>query len=159
MSTLYLRSSNPGTRKQNICKNVDFNWLQNKSSTSLRMGLRQAIMGIVSLVRCERDSRDFKARTSMRAPRTLSTNNMACYCSDFSIIPRRSEWKLRVIILRTNLVWIFREKFENSSSVARILNMTSYSIIPRRCQDENGKEIYQNVNRTYRACRAIVFAT
>ena len=81
------------------------------------------------------------------------------YCSDFSIIPRRSESKLRVIILRTNLVWIFREKFENSSSVARVLNMTSYSIIPRRCQDENGKEIYQNVNRTYRACRAIVFAT
>lgn len=95
----------------------------------------------------------------MRATRTLSSNNMTCYCSDFSIIPRRSEWKLRVIILRTNLVWIFREKFENSWSVARVLNMTSYPIIPRRCQDENGKEIYQNVNRTYRACRAIVFVT
>ena len=40
MSTLYSKSSlfNPETRKQNICKNVDFNWLQNKSSTSLGMG-------------------------------------------------------------------------------------------------------------------------
>ena len=43
MSTLYPRSSlsNPGTRKQNICKNVDFNWLQNMSSTSLGMAFRQ----------------------------------------------------------------------------------------------------------------------
>ena len=43
MSTLYLRSSasNLGKRKKNIRKNVDFNWLQNTSSTSLGMALRQ----------------------------------------------------------------------------------------------------------------------
>ena len=59
-------------------------------------------------------------------------------------------------LMRT--VWIFREKFKNSSSGARVLHMTSYSIIPRRCQDDNDKEMYQNVKGTSRACRAIVFA-
>ena len=43
------------------------------------------------------------------------------------------------------------KEIENSSSGARFLHMTSNSIISRRCQDENGKEMYQN--------RAIVFAT
>ena len=55
-------------------------------------------------------------------------------------------------------VRIFREKFKNSPSGARVLHMTSYSIIPRRCQDDNDKEMYQNVKRTCRTCRAIVFA-
>ena len=55
------------------------------------------------------------------------------------------------------MVWIFRDKIENSSSGAHVLHMTSNLIISRRCQDENSKEIYHNVKRTCRACRAIVF--
>ena len=45
----------------------------------------------------------------MTATRTLSKNIISRYCSDFSIIPSRSEWKLRVNVLRINLVravWI-----------------------------------------------------
>ena len=53
--------------------------------------------------------------------------------------------------------WILREKIKNSSSGVRVLHMTSNLIIARRCQDENGKEMNQNVKRTCRACRAIVF--
>ena len=55
-------------------------------------------------------------------------------------------------------VWIFREKIENSSSGALVLHMTSNLTISRRCQDENGNEMYQNVKRTCRACRTTVFA-
>ena len=62
----------------------------------------------------------------------------------------------RIKLMRT--VWTFKEKFENSSSCALVLHMTSNSIISRRSQDENGKEMYQNVKRTCRACKAIVFA-
>ena len=45
---------------------------------------------------------------------------------------------------------------ENSSSCALVLHMTSNLIISRRSQDKNGKEMYQNVKRTCRACKAIV---
>ena len=62
----------------------------------------------------------------------------------------------RIKLMRT--VWIFKEKFENSSSFALVLHMTSNLVISRRNQDENGKEMYQNVKRTCRACKAIVFA-
>ena len=61
----------------------------------------------------------------------------------------------RIKLMRT--VWIFREKIENSSSCALVLHMTSNLIISRRSQDENGKEMYQNVKRTCWACKAIVF--
>ena len=50
---------------------------------------------------------------------------------------------------------LFREKIENSSSGALVLHMTSNLIISRRCQDDNGKEMNQNVKRTCRACRAL----
>ena len=49
------------------------------------------------------------------------------------------------------------EKFENSSWGGRVLHVTSYSIIPCRCLDENGKGIYQNVKRACRAIRSVVF--
>ena len=55
------------------------------------------------------------------------------------------------------MVWIFRAKIENSSSSALVLHMTSNLIISRRCQEENGKEMSQNVKRTCKACRTIVF--
>ena len=55
-------------------------------------------------------------------------------------------------------VWIFREKIKNSSSGALVFQMTSNLIISRRCKDENGEDMYQNVKRTCRACRIIVFA-
>ena len=63
---------------------------------------------------------------------------------------------LRMKLMRT--VWIFRDKIENWSSCALVLHMTSNLIISRRSQDKNGKEFYQNVKRTCRACRAIIFA-
>ena len=62
------------------------------------------------------------------------------------------------LIKLVRAVWMLREKIENSSSGARALHMTSNLIISRRCQDENGKEMNQNVKRTCRACRTIVFA-
>ena len=79
----------------------------------------------------------------------------------FSITPCRSAWKVwmrnpRRKLMRT--VWTVKEKIENSSSCALVLHMTSNLIISRRSQDENGKEMYQNVKRTCRACKAIVFA-
>ena len=52
----------------------------------------------------------------------------------------------------------FREKIQKSSSGARVLHMTTNLIISRHCQDENSKEMYQNVKRTCRACRAVAFA-
>ena len=55
-------------------------------------------------------------------------------------------------------VWIFREKIEKSPSGAGVLHTTSNLIVSRRCQDENGKEMYQSVKRTCRACKTIVFA-
>ena len=61
----------------------------------------------------------------------------------------------RIKLMRT--VWTVKEKIENSSSGALVLHMTSNLIISRRSQDENGKEMYQNVKRTCRACKAIVF--
>ena len=48
--------------------------------------------------------------------------------------------------------------YPNLSSGARVFHITSNLVISRRCQDENGKEMYQNVKRTCEACRAIVFA-
>ena len=62
----------------------------------------------------------------------------------------------RIKLMRT--VWTVKEKIENSSSCALVLHMTSNLIISRRSQDENGKEMYQNVKRMCRACKAIVFA-
>ena len=56
------------------------------------------------------------------------------------------------------MVWILREKIENSASGARVPHMTSNLINSRRCQDENGKEMNQNVKRMCSVCRAIVFA-
>ena len=50
--------------------------------------------------------------------------------------------------MRTEL--IFREKIENSSSGALVIHMTSNLIISRRYQDENGKEMDQNVKHTCR---------
>ena len=44
----------------------------------------------------------------------------------------------------------------NSSLGARVAYKNS--IISRRRQDENGKEMYQNVQRTRGVCRASVFA-
>ena len=37
-----------------------------------------------------------------------------------------------------------------------VLHATSNFVISRRCQDENGKDVYQNVKCTYGASRAIV---
>ena len=63
----------------------------------------------------------------------------------------------RIKLVRT--VWILGEKIEKSSSGARILHKTSNLIISRRrCQDENSKEMYQIVKRSFGARRAIVFA-
>ena len=56
-----------------------------------------------------------------------------------------------------NGVDIYRENW-NLSSDALVLHMTSNLIISRLCQDENGKEMYQNVKWRCRACRTIVFA-
>ena len=50
----------------------------------------------------------------------------------------------RIKLMRT--VWTVKEKIENSLSCALVLHMTSNLIISRRSQDENGKEMYQNVN-------------
>ena len=57
-----------------------------------------------------------------------------------------------------NDVDIIREKIEKSSPGALVLHTTSNLIISRRCQDENGKAMYQNVKGTCGACRTIVFA-
>ena len=50
----------------------------------------------------------------------------------------------RIKLMRT--VWTVKAKIENSSSCALVLHMTSNLIISRRSQDDNGKEMYQNVN-------------
>ena len=57
-----------------------------------------------------------------------------------------------------NALLLFGEKIENSSSGALVLHKTSNLIISRGSQDENGKEMYQNVKRTCSACKTIVFA-
>ena len=54
-----------------------------------------------------------------------------------------------------NAVWIFREKIVMFSRSPHDLKFD----LSRRSQDENGiKKIYENVKRTCRACKAIVFA-
>ena len=53
---------------------------------------------------------------------------------------------------------MLRGKIENLLSGARVLHMTSNLIISRRFEDENGKEINQNVKRMCRESRTIVFA-
>ena len=54
--------------------------------------------------------------------------------------------------------WKRRERTENSSSCANVLHRTLNLVISRRHLGDDGKEMYQNVKRTCRACRAIVFA-
>ena len=59
------------------------------------------------------------------------------------------------------LVWVSlerRERTENWSSCANVLHRTLNLVISRRHLGDDGKEMYQNVKRTCRACRAIVFA-
>ena len=51
-------------------------------------------------------------------------------------------------------VWIFKEKIENLSSGAHVLHVTSNLIRSRRFQGENGVEMFTNVKRTNRACKA-----
>ena len=53
--------------------------------------------------------------------------------------------------------WKRRERTENSSR-ANVLHRTLNLVISRRDLGDDGKEMYQNVKRTCRACRAIVFA-
>ena len=53
---------------------------------------------------------------------------------------------------------MFLEKIENSSLGALVLHMTSNVTISRRCQDDNGKEMYQSVKRTCRACTTTISA-
>ena len=48
-----------------------------------------------------------------------------------------------------------RKKMKNSPSCVHVLHKTLNVVISRCCFAENGKEMYQNVERT---CRAIVFA-
>ena len=62
----------------------------------------------------------------------------------------------RIKLVRT--VWILKEKFVNLSSGSRVLHMTPNLIISSRCEDENSKEMNQNVELMCRASRAIVFA-
>ena len=48
---------------------------------------------------------------------------------------------------------MFLEKIENSSLGALVLHMTSNVTISRRCQHDNGKEMYQSVKRCrWRVC-------
>ena len=54
-------------------------------------------------------------------------------------------------------VWIFRDKIEKFRQV-HVLQVNSNLISSRRCQAENGVEMYTNVKRTCRACIAFVFA-
>ena len=54
--------------------------------------------------------------------------------------------------------WKRTERTENSSSCANVLHRTLNLVISRRHLGDDGKEMYQNVKRTCRACRAIVFA-
>ena len=54
--------------------------------------------------------------------------------------------------------WKRRERTENSSSCANVLHRTLNLVISRRHLGDDGKEMYQNVKRTCRACKAIVFA-
>ena len=54
--------------------------------------------------------------------------------------------------------WKCRERTENSSSCANVLHRTLNLVISRRHLGDDGKEMYQNVKRMCRACRAIVFA-
>ena len=56
------------------------------------------------------------------------------------------------------LGWKRRERTENSSSCANVLHRTSNLVISRRHLGDDGKKMYQNLKRTCRACRAIVFA-
>ena len=53
--------------------------------------------------------------------------------------------------------WKRRKRTENSSSCANVLHRTLNLVISRRHLGDDGKEMYQNVKRTCRACRAIVF--
>ena len=61
-------------------------------------------------------------------------------------------------IIGENGADIKRENIENSWSGALVLQKTSNLIISPRYHDENDKEMYQNVKRRCRACRAIIFA-
>ena len=44
------------------------------------------------------------------------------------------------------------------SSCSHVLYTTLNLVNTRRCEDEDGKEMYKNEKRTCRACRAFVFA-
>ena len=55
-------------------------------------------------------------------------------------------------------LYVIKErKLENLSSGTDVLYTTSNLVISRRRQDENGKEMYQNVKHTFGDCRAFVF--
>ena len=56
------------------------------------------------------------------------------------------------------LGWKRRERTENSSPCANVLHGTLNLVISRRHLGDDEKEMYQNVKRTCRACRAIVFS-
>ena len=50
-----------------------------------------------------------------------------------------------------------REKIKMFRQVPHVLYISSTLVNSRRCQDENGKKMYQNAKRTCGACRAFVF--
>ena len=52
----------------------------------------------------------------------------------------------------------FRRENENSSSSADVLHKTKNFAISRCCFADDGKEMDKSEKRTFKACKAIVFA-
>ena len=79
---------------------------------------------------------------------------------DIAITASHSARYVCINIPELTLVWtlrMFGEKIENSWSGARAFSVTSNLANSGRFHDENGKEMYQTIKRTCRACKAIVF--
>ena len=102
----------------------------------------------------------YETRTTT-ATRTSLKNTSSRYSYRYETISCRVALKMCSNCRGIKLVWVSwkrRERTENSSSCANVLHRTLNLVISRRHLGDDGKEMYHNVKRTRRDCRAIVFA-
>ena len=96
--------------------------------------------------------------TTAKATKTSPENISLFHLWYFVIISTRSTLTKMVNYPETKLVGVaykLRKKMKNSPSCIHVLHKTLNVVISRCCFAEDGKEMYQNVKRTW---RAIVFA-
>ena len=95
------------------------------------------------------------------ATRTSFKNTSSRYSYHYETISCRFALKMCCNCRGIKLVclgWKRRERTENSSPCANVLQRTLNLVISRRHLGADDKELYQKVKRTCRSCRAIVFA-